>query len=52
MPFDGDTDRSRRAVLKAAVALGGASALSACLDRTGDEPVPTGDPDATRSCST
>jgi len=41
-----DGDRSRRAVLKAAVALGGASALSACLDRTDDDPVPTGDPDA------
>ena len=39
-----DGDRSRRAVLKAAVALGGASALSACLDRTDDDPVPTGDP--------
>jgi len=46
MPLDGDTDRSRRAVLKAAVALGGASALSACLDRTSDEPVPAGDPNA------
>ncbi|MFB6256153.1 MAG: Tat pathway signal protein, partial [Haloplanus sp.] len=44
MPFDGDIDRSRRAVLKAAVAVGGASALSACLDRTEDEPVPAGDP--------
>ena len=44
MPLDGDIDRSRRAVLKAAVALGGASALSACLDRTSDEPVPVGDP--------
>ncbi|MFD1634967.1 DUF7405 family protein [Haloplanus ruber] len=41
-----DGDRSRRAVLKAAVALGGASALSACLDRTDDDPVPTGDPAA------
>ncbi|WP_251343168.1 DUF7405 family protein [Haloplanus halophilus] len=39
-------DRSRRAVLKAAVAMGGASALSACLDRAGDDPVPTGDPEA------
>jgi hypothetical protein len=46
MPLDGDTDRSRRDVLKAAVALGGASALSACLDRTDEEPVPTGDPSA------
>jgi hypothetical protein len=44
MPLDGDTDRSRRDVLKAAVALGGAGALSACLDRTADEPIPTGDP--------
>jgi hypothetical protein len=44
MQLDGDTDRSRRAVLKTAVALGGASALSACLDRTSDDPVPTGDP--------
>ena len=44
MPLDGDIDRSRRAVLKAAVALGGASALSACLDRTSDESVPAGDP--------
>jgi len=46
MPLDGDTDRSRRDVLKAAVALGGASALSACLDRTSDDPVPSGDPAA------
>jgi len=44
MSFDGD--RSRRDVLKTAVALGGASALTACLDRTEDEPVPTGDPAA------
>ncbi|WP_248896873.1 Dyp-type peroxidase [Haloplanus halobius] len=43
MPRDGD--HSRRAVLKAAVALGSASALTACLDRNSD-PVPTGDPDA------
>ncbi|MFB6102433.1 MAG: Tat pathway signal protein [Haloplanus sp.] len=42
---DGDSERSRRTVLKAAVALGSASALSACLDRSGD-PVPTGDPEA------
>jgi len=46
MPLDGDSDRSRRDVLKAAVAIGGASALSACLDRSSDDPVPTGDPDA------
>ena len=36
-----DDDLPRRTVLKRAVALGGATALSACLDR---EPVPTGDP--------
>jgi hypothetical protein len=41
-----DGDRSRRDVLKAAVAVGGASALTACLDRASDEPVPTGDPDS------
>jgi hypothetical protein len=41
-----DEDRPRREVLKAAIALGGASALSACLDRGGDEPVPRGDPSA------
>jgi len=47
MPLDGNADgRSRRSILKAAVALGSASALSACLDRGGDEPVPTGDPAA------
>jgi deferrochelatase/peroxidase EfeB len=39
MHFGGDT--SRRDVLKAAVAVGGASALAACLDRA-EEPVPTG----------
>jgi deferrochelatase/peroxidase EfeB len=41
-----DGTLSRRAALKAAVAVGGAGALSACLDRVGSEPVPTGDPDA------
>jgi len=41
-----DADLSRRQVLKTAVAVGGASALSACLDLAGSEPVPTGDPDA------
>ena len=41
-----DADLSRRQVLKSAVAIGGASALSACLDRGGSEPVPSGDPDA------
>ncbi|AZH26103.1 DUF7405 family protein [Haloplanus aerogenes] len=47
MPLDGNADgRSRRGVLKAAVALGSASALSACLDRTSNDPVPTGDPAA------
>ncbi|RLM59283.1 Tat pathway signal protein [Halobellus sp. Atlit-31R] len=38
---DGRGDRTRRDVLKAAVAVGGATALSACLDRT-EEPAPTG----------
>ncbi len=33
---------SRRRFLKAALAVGGASALSACLDRVGDEPIPQG----------
>lgn len=42
--FDGDIPR--RQLLKTAVAIGGASALSACLDRGGSEPVPSGDPDA------
>jgi len=32
----------RRTFLKAAVAIGGTSALSACLDRFGDDPIPTG----------
>jgi hypothetical protein len=41
-----DTDLPRRQVLKTAVAVGGASALSACLDLGGSEPVPTGDPNA------
>ena len=42
-----DDDLPRRAYLKRAVALGGATALSACLDRESDaEPVPTGDPAA------
>ncbi|TQQ79860.1 Tat pathway signal protein [Halonotius terrestris] len=39
-------DLPRRRFLKAAVALGGTSALSACVDRFGDEPVPAGDPAA------
>jgi len=33
---------SRRRFLKAALAVGGASALSACVDRIGDEPIPQG----------
>jgi hypothetical protein len=41
--FDGDLPR--RTVLKAAVAIGSAGALSACLGRDAD-PVPTGDPAA------
>ncbi|MFC5366404.1 DUF7405 family protein [Salinirubrum litoreum] len=44
MPFGGET--SRRDVLKAAVAVGGAAALSACLEQA-DEPVPTGVSDPT-----
>jgi hypothetical protein len=38
-------DLPRRQVLKAAVAIGGAGALSACTERAGSEPVPAGDPD-------
>ena len=41
-----DDDIPRREVLKAAVALGGASALSACLELGNSEPAPTGDPNA------
>ena len=37
-----DPSLSRREYLKTAVALGGAAGLSACLDRTDDEPVPEG----------
>jgi len=33
---------SRRRFLKAALAVGGTAALSACLDRVGDEPIPQG----------
>jgi len=36
-------DLPRREFLKAAVAVGGASALAACADRTESEPVPSGD---------
>lgn len=46
---DLDDSLPRREFCKAAVATGGAAALSACLDRFGDErePIPTGDgPDA------
>jgi len=35
-------EASRRRFLKAALAVGGASALSACVDRFGDEPIPQG----------
>ncbi|WP_432509063.1 DUF7405 family protein [Halorubrum ezzemoulense] len=41
-----DRDRPRREFLKRVVAMGGASALSACLARTESGPVPTGDPNA------
>ena len=41
-----DDDIPRREVLKTAVALGGASALSACLELGNSEPAPTGDPNA------
>jgi hypothetical protein len=37
-----DTSASRRDVLKAALATGGAAALSACLEAVGDEPIPKG----------
>ncbi|MFB6135887.1 MAG: Tat pathway signal protein [Halobacteriaceae archaeon] len=37
-----DTGIDRREFLKAAVAIGGASALAACVERTGDPDVPTG----------
>lgn len=40
------SDLPRRRFLKTAVALGGASALSACVGRFDSEPVPTGDPNA------
>jgi hypothetical protein len=42
--FDGDLPR--RTVMKAAVAIGSAGALSACLDRPDGADAPTGDPDA------
>ncbi|MXR51598.1 Tat pathway signal protein [Halovenus sp. WSH3] len=42
--FDGNP--SRRQILKTAVAIGGASALSACLNNGGSEPIPSGDPAA------
>ncbi|WP_338739614.1 DUF7405 family protein [Haloplanus salilacus] len=41
-----DGDLPRRTVLKAAVAIGSAGALSACLDRSDAGDAPTGDPDA------
>lgn len=37
---------TRRAFLKQAVAIGGASALTACLSVEGEDPVPSGDPSA------
>ena len=41
-----ESDRSRRSFLKAAVAVGGTAALSACLERFDDEePIPTGTDD-------
>jgi hypothetical protein len=46
MAPDGDSELPRRTVLKAAVAAGSASALTACLDRGEAEPAPAGDPDA------
>jgi len=39
---DADHAVDRRTFVKAAVAIGGTSALSACLERFGDDPVPTG----------
>jgi deferrochelatase/peroxidase EfeB len=41
-----DDGLPRRTFLKTAVALGGAGALSACLEETDPEPAPTGDPAA------
>ncbi|MFD1599699.1 Dyp-type peroxidase [Halobellus rarus] len=43
--FGGGDETSRRAVLKGAVAVGGAAALSACLEETDPEPVPSGPED-------
>ena len=43
-----DPSASRREVLKAALATGGATALSACLDAVGDEPIPQGVDDPER----
>ncbi|GAB3035061.1 DUF7405 family protein [Natronobiforma cellulositropha] len=39
------TDLSRRAYLRTAVAVGGAGALSACLERSGDDEIPRGTDD-------
>lgn len=47
MPPPLDTDLSRREFATAAVALGGASALSACLDRFETKPIPRGVTSAT-----
>ena len=44
--FGAEAETSRRAVLKGAVAVGGAAALSACLEETEAEPVPSGPEDA------
>lgn len=41
------SNASRRRFLKAVLAVGGASALSACVDRFGDEPIPQGTDDQT-----
>ncbi|WP_336022555.1 DUF7405 family protein [Halobellus salinisoli] len=42
---DGGKEPTRRDVLKGAVAVGGAAALSACLEQTDAEPVPEGSDD-------
>ncbi|SDJ73177.1 hypothetical protein SAMN05216226_10870 [Halovenus aranensis] len=46
MDLPDSSELSRRDYLRALVAAGGTAALSACLDSSGDSPVPTGDPDA------
>ena len=37
-----NSEASRRRFMKAALAIGGSAALSACLDRVGEEPIPQG----------